>query len=209
MADIFISCSPLDVGHVRPLTERLLSLGYSVSWERGRRPELARALETEEALDRAKAVIAVWSHNARNSVWTIAEASHAHDKGKLLQVVLDGAPPTPFDRLPATPLRDERTEWAQLEAELEKRVRQGVDGAPTAPVGLRVFDTPAALGSSKTLTFAVSATLAAFAAALSATVNERMTPDQLEIALTGVLGVGCVAALIAAYRLSATARAEG
>jgi hypothetical protein len=86
-------------------------------------------------------------------------------------------------------------------------------GAPAAPPrrtpSLGPFATPAAAGAPKLLTAANGATLAAYGAAVSAAHNGIMSPEQLQIALIGMLGVGGASALVSAQRLIAVSRAGG
>lgn len=210
MADIFISYSRLDVDRVRLIAERLTSLGYSIWWDKDLRAGEIFADEIERQLDAARAVLTAWSHNARNSTWVYAESSRGFDAHKFLQLTLDSAPlPLPFNALQVTEARGDRIEWGPLEASLERLVRQG-----SAPPALRIpqpgpLATPAVVGSPKLLTFATGASLAAYAMAVGATYNGMMTPDQLQIALTGMIGVAGASALLTAHRLFSIARAGG
>lgn len=210
MADIFISYSRLDIDRVRPIAERLTSLGYSIWWDKDLRAGEMFADEIERQLDAARAVLTAWSHNARNSTWVYAESSRGLDAHKFLQVKLDSAPlPLPFDALQATEARSDRTEWGPLEAALERLVRHGAAPEMRRTPQLGALATPAAAGSPKLLTFATGASLAAYASAVSATYNGVMTPDQLQIALTGMIGVTGASALLTAHRLFSIARAGG
>jgi hypothetical protein len=202
----------LDQERVKPIAERLSSLGYSVAWDKPQRAGQAHIAEIERALDSAKVVLAVWSMNARNSTLVVAEASIALDTHKLVQLRIDGAAaPAPFDALTCADMSNERASaWGPLEDTLTRIVRDGVH--PEAANSVRdvgILGTPAAAGSPRLLTVAIGATLAAFFGALSATVNGATSPEQLQVALVGVVGVGGACAALAAHRFITVSRAGG
>ena len=137
MADVFISCCRTDLVWARQTAERLESLGFSVALER-------EPAEAEHHIDEARAVISVWSNEARNSVQLCAEASQALDLGKLLQVRIDGAQPSPpFETRPAADMTGERAEWGQLEADVAKLVR-GEPAEAVKPPGVGPLATASA-----------------------------------------------------------------
>jgi hypothetical protein len=210
LADIFISYSRLDVDRVRPIAERLTSLGYSIWWDKDLQAGDRFADEIERQLDAARAVLTAWSHNARNSTWVYAESSRGLDAQKLLQLQLDSVQlPLPFDALQCAEVGAERAEWGPLEAALQRLVRQGAPPEIVHAPRYGALATPAPAGSPKLLTFASGATLAAYAGALGAAYNGLMTPDQLQIALMGMVGVAGGSALLTAHRLISIERAGG
>jgi hypothetical protein len=183
------------------------SLGYSVWWNKTLRADQVSVDEIESQLDRAKAVLGVWSAGACDSTLVHAECLRALDAGKLAQARLDTVElPPPFSALPAADLA--RSEWGPLEDALARIVR---DAAPAPPEtrALGPLPTPAAAGAPKLIAIAIGAVLAAYSGAVSATAAGVMAPDQLQLAATGVLGVGAVCAGLSAYRLIAVARAGG
>jgi hypothetical protein len=205
VADIFIACSRLDLDRVKPIIDRLSSLGYSAWCDNG--AALAHPDEVERELDATKAVLAVWSTNAANTVSVIAQASDALDAGKLLQVRIDAAPPpAPFDTIATADASG--GEWGVLEDALKRLVRNGeAPSHETRAPGL-LAHTPAA-GAPLLLTFALVAVLAAFAGAVTATFNDVMSVAQLQIALIGMLGVAGACAALVVHRYTTLARAEG
>lgn len=211
MADIFISYSKLDHDRVRPIVDRLGSLGYTTWWDKHLRAGQVFVDEIERQLDAARVVFTVWSHNARNSTWVYAESARGLDNKKFLQARLDSVQlPLPFDALHAADLSSERAEWGQLEDTLAKMLRGAPMPAPVARVRRpALLATPAAAGAPKLLTTASTATLAAYAGAVSATYNGVMSPEQLQIALTGMIGVAGACAALSAHRLFAINRAGG
>lgn len=91
MTDIFISYSHRDHAFVDRLEAVLADAGFSVfrdtmlhlgpQWDR----------EIEEALDRAKCVLVVWSKNSVASDEVLNEAFHAQKAGKLIPLKIDDA----------------------------------------------------------------------------------------------------------------------
>jgi hypothetical protein len=211
VADIFISYSRLDHDRVRPIADRLTSLGYTIWWDKHLRAGEVFVDEIERQLDSARAVLTAWSHNARASTWVYAEASRGLDANKFLQLRLDNVQlPLPFDALQVADMSSERSEWGTLEAAMQRLVRQGQAPAPPGRVSAPgPLATPAAAGAPKLLTTATTTTLLAYAGAVSATYNGAMTPEQLQIALTGMLGVGGACAALSAHRLYTVLRAGG
>lgn len=170
---------------------------------------MAVAGEAEQRLESARAVLAIWSRNARNSTWVHAESLIAADACKLLQMRLDGTPPPPpFNALPIADMSGERGEWGPLEDMLARLVRQG-EAPPRPAVKFGLLTTPAAAGTPKLLAIAAGAALAAYAGAMSAAIDGVMSPDQLQIVLTGIIGVAGLSAMLTAYRVFAIARAGG
>lgn len=209
VADIFVSYSRLDQERVQPIVERLQSLGYSVWCDPHLRQDQAFADEVQAELDSAKAVLTVWSWNARNSTWVGAASAAALDAHKLLQVRLDGADlPAPFDALPVADMRGR--EWGTLEHAIASVVREGAHPhAAELPGAQRAVATPSSAGAPTLVAIALGATLLAFAGALSATINGAMTSGQLQFALTGMLGVGAICTALSAYRVRIVARSGG
>lgn len=211
MADIFISYSRADHDRVRPIADRLTSLGYSIWWDKHLRAGQVFFDEIERQLDSARAVFTAWSHNARNSTWVYAEASRGLDANKFIQARIDNVQlPLPFDALQVADLSGKSAQWGALEQALTRLVRQGSPPEPVRRVpAFGPLATPAVAGSPKLLTAATGATLAAYAGALSATYNGVMTPEQLQMALTGMIGVAGASSVLTAQRLLAIARAGG
>jgi hypothetical protein len=205
VSDIFISTSQLDDDRVKPIAERLGSLGYSV-WRED--PDRQVSLdERERALEAARVVLVVWSMNGRNAADVQSDALYALDAGKLLQLRIDAdAPPPPFDAVPASDMTG-AGEWGPLEHALSRLVKNG-EGAAQAPrADMGPLPTLAVTGSPRLVAIAVTAVLAAFAGALGAGFNGVMTPEQLQIALVGMLGVAVACAGLATHRLLTVLRA--
>ncbi|HET9231021.1 MAG TPA: toll/interleukin-1 receptor domain-containing protein [Vitreimonas sp.] len=207
MADVFISYSQLDRERVKPLAERLGSLGYSVWWDKPERARQASVDERERAFDAAKAVLVVWSVNGRDAMEVHGDAAHALDCGKLLQLKIEPlALPTPFEAIAVADMTG-AGEWGPLEHAISHLVKNGAGDelAPRAKLGPAPMI--AATGSPKLVAIAVTAVLAAFAGAVGASFNGVMAPSQLQIALIGMLGVACACAGLSAHRLFTIIRA--
>lgn len=211
MADVFISCSRLDLERVQPIADRLSSLGYSVWWSKHPRVGQAAAGEIERELEDAQAVLTIWSNNARNATWVYAQSTRALDAKKLVQMKIDALQaPAPFDALAIADMTSDRAEWGPLEHALAEIARERKAAEPERPLpNIGAMATPPASGAPKLSLIATAAALAAFAGALAATRDGVMTTGQLQVALVGMLGVGGACAALAAFRLFSISRAGG
>jgi hypothetical protein len=211
LADVFISYSRLDHDRVKPIADRLTSLGYTIWWDKHLRAGQVFVDEIERQLDAARAVLTAWSHNARNSTWVYAESSRGLDARKFVQLKLDQVqPPLPFDALQVADMTSDRGEWGVLEDTLTRVVRNAAPPEPLRRVpSIGPLATPAPAGSPKLLTAATTATLLAYSGGVSATYNGVMTPEQLQIALVGMIGVAGACAALSAHRLLTVSRAGG
>jgi len=206
LADVFISCSRLDRDRVRPIAERLSSLGYSVWWDADGQADID---EIERAYADARAIVTVWSESARNSSWLLAQSAQALDDEKLLQMRLDDVRlPAPFEDMKIAELHSGKSEWGMLEAALAGVVR---DGRRPDPIDHRIIQSarPNLAIAPRVLLLAVTAAFIAFSGAVITTYNGVMRTDQLQLALLGVLIVGGLCALVAAQRLFSIKRAGG
>ncbi len=88
MAHLFISYSRDDRDTVEKLSAALEGAGHSVWWDRHIRGGASFAKDIEAQLQKADAVIVVWSSGANNSDWVKDEAVYARDKGKLIPICL-------------------------------------------------------------------------------------------------------------------------
>ncbi|MGE0740337.1 MAG: toll/interleukin-1 receptor domain-containing protein [Hyphomonadaceae bacterium] len=211
MADVFISYSRLDHERVQPIADRLASLGYSVWWDKHTRSGQDFVDELKQQLDSARCVLVVWSHNARSATWVQTEAAYAHDAGKLLQLAIDAVqPPAPFHAYDIADMSGGRSSWGPLEDALAKLVRDGVAAAPVRRASAPgLFAAATAVGAPRLALLALVAVLTAFAGTMTAAVNGLMTPDQVQLAMTGMFGVAGACAALAAHRYSSIARAGG
>jgi adenylate cyclase len=91
MADIFISYASGDRPRVAPLVSALLEEGWSVWWD----PQIAPGQEFDRLisaeLDKARAVIVVWTPTSVASRWVRGEAREAAERGLLVPVRFESA----------------------------------------------------------------------------------------------------------------------
>jgi len=91
VADIFLSYSRTDKARVAPVVAALEAQGWSVWWD----PEITPGDEFDALisaeLERARAVVVVWSTSSVDSRWVKGEARDAADRGVLVPVRFDNA----------------------------------------------------------------------------------------------------------------------
>ena len=107
MVEVFISYARANEDTAVRVAEGLRQLGHQV-WRDDQLPAHRAYTEViEERLRAAKAVVVLWSKEARASEWVRAEADLARTVGTLVQVVLDGvALPLPFNQIQCADLKD-------------------------------------------------------------------------------------------------------
>jgi TolB-like protein/tetratricopeptide (TPR) repeat protein len=88
---VFLSYSRADEKRARPIIEALERAGYAVWWDGllGGGDRFARA--TAEALERARAVVVLWSKTSIDSHWVHDEATAGRDASRLVPLSLDGS----------------------------------------------------------------------------------------------------------------------
>ncbi len=93
MSDIFISYAREEKPFVGRLAAALEAEGLSVWWD----PEIPTGRRyrrvIQEALDRARCVIVVWSRDSVDSDWVLAESGEGLRRNLLAPVAVDGTPP--------------------------------------------------------------------------------------------------------------------
>jgi TolB-like protein/tetratricopeptide (TPR) repeat protein len=87
---VFLSYSRDD----RPVAEKIIAAlqsdGFDVWWDGLLDGGVAFAGKTEEALERADAVVVLWSHRSTQSHWVKDEATRGRDRGCLVPASIDG-----------------------------------------------------------------------------------------------------------------------
>lgn len=91
MADIFVSYARQDKVRVEPLVAALERQGWSVWWDPAINPGQEFDDRIAEEIDRASAVVVVWTAASVASRWVRGEAREAADRGILVPVRFDGA----------------------------------------------------------------------------------------------------------------------
>ena len=88
MADVFVSYSRTDKARVAPLVAALEAQGWSVWWDPAIAPGQQFDRLIAEELERARAVIVVWTADSVESRWVRGEAREGADRGILVPVQL-------------------------------------------------------------------------------------------------------------------------
>lgn len=107
MVEVFISYARTNEATAVRVADGLRSLGHDV-WRDDQLPAHRAYTDViEERLRAAKAVVVLWSKEARASEWVRAEADLARTAGTLVQVILDDATlPLPFNQIQCADLKD-------------------------------------------------------------------------------------------------------
>ena len=90
---IFLSYAHADKAKAKRIAFALEKSGYTVWWDQLIEGGSRFAHSIDEALDKADAVVVLWSRNSIESDWVRDEASHARDRQRLVPVSLDGSHP--------------------------------------------------------------------------------------------------------------------
>ena len=97
MGRIFLSYAREDRAFAERLARVLEQAGYEVWWDRHIDGGEEFAAEIEAELDKANAVVVLWSKNSVKSRWVRDEAAVGGDTGRLVPVSVDGfLPPMGF-----------------------------------------------------------------------------------------------------------------
>ncbi len=88
---IFLSYARADQKRVLPIIRILEAAGYAVWWDGLLEPGERFSRTTEAALERAKAVIVLWSETSTASHWVHDEATRGRDRRCLVPVSIDGS----------------------------------------------------------------------------------------------------------------------
>jgi adenylate cyclase len=139
MSDIFISYARSTEGQAKQIAEALRGLGYGV-WRDDELPaNRAYADVIAERLEKAKAVVVIWSAEAAKSQWVFSEANRAREDGKLVQLTVDaGRLPMPFDSIQCADLAGwngdpEAPGWKKVMASVADIVGSGAPSTGAAP----------------------------------------------------------------------------
>ena len=105
--DIFVAYASVDRDRIIPLAGKLADQGWSVWWDRKIPPGKTFDETIEEALDQAKAVVAVWTDAGVTSRWVRTEAAEGAARGVLVPVLMDDVRlPLAFRRIQVADLTD-------------------------------------------------------------------------------------------------------
>lgn len=93
MASLFLSYDHDDAGRAAPIAAALEKAGHSVWWDRHIKGGAEYNDEIEAAVDKADAVVVLWSKRSVRSAWVRDEAAEGRDQGKLVPVLVDAIKP--------------------------------------------------------------------------------------------------------------------
>lgn len=93
MASVFLSYDRADAERARLVALALEKAGHSVWWDRHIKGGAQYSNEIEEALNRAEAVVVLWSRQSVQSAWVRDEAAAGRDSGRLVPAKLDETQP--------------------------------------------------------------------------------------------------------------------
>ncbi|GAA4742448.1 hypothetical protein GCM10023264_04490 [Sphingomonas daechungensis] len=90
---VFLSYAHADKARAQRISSALENAGYTVWWDQLIEGGSQFARSIDEALDKADAVVVLWSKNSIDSDWVRDEASHARDRKRLVPVSIDRSTP--------------------------------------------------------------------------------------------------------------------
>ncbi|HEU5285456.1 MAG TPA: TIR domain-containing protein, partial [Sphingomicrobium sp.] len=93
MARVFLSYDHEDVARAAPIASALEKAGHSVWWDRQIHGGAEYQTEIESAVQRADAVVVLWSGRSIQSAWVRDEAAEGRDQSKLVPVLLEPVRP--------------------------------------------------------------------------------------------------------------------
>lgn len=162
MASVFLSYDHDDHARAAPIAAALEKAGHNVWWDKQIAAGAEYNSEIEDAVDRADAVIVLWSERSVRSAWVRDEAAEGRDRGKLVPVTIDGAkPPMGFRQYQTLDLSNRKGAGGLRQMDELMRVIGNIapsDGLPSAPPSVRA---PASGWHRSKLAWPVVAALAA------------------------------------------------
>lgn len=93
MASVFLSYDHDDAGRAAPIASALEKAGHSVWWDRHISGGAEYNDEIEAAVEKADAVVVLWSKRSVRSAWVRDEAAEGRERGKLVPVLIDAIKP--------------------------------------------------------------------------------------------------------------------
>ena len=117
MADVFVSYATEDRERVKPVVETIERAGFSVWWDRRIAPGAGFDAVIQDALDKARCVLVIWSKHSVTSEWVITEASDGLERGILVPISIDAArPPLAFRRRQTIAVGSGKSDLEQITA---------------------------------------------------------------------------------------------
>jgi TolB-like protein len=113
---VFFSYSREDQARAIPIIGLIQDAGFATWWDGMLEGGERFSRSTEEALDRAKAVVVLWSKTSAQSHWVHDEATRGRDRGILIPLSLDGTePPLGFGQFQVINLAQSRMDSSDTE----------------------------------------------------------------------------------------------
>jgi len=140
MASVFLSYDHEDGALAAPIAAALENAGHSVWWDRQIHGGAEYNSEIESAVERADAVVVLWTERSVKSAWVRDEAAEGRDSGKLVPASLDDTkPPMGFRqyqtiRLSRPKGRRPPAEMEQLARAIDAVTRSRSDSRSAAPI---------------------------------------------------------------------------
>jgi TolB-like protein/tetratricopeptide (TPR) repeat protein len=166
MASVFLSYDHEDAARAATIGAALQKAGHSVWWDREIHGGAEYHDEIESAVQRADAVVVLWSASSVKSPWVRDEAGEGRDQGKLVPVLLEPVkPPMGFRQYQTIDLSDRRrASQARQLHELMRAIAKMGAAAPSVR-GAHSPDTAKRVADRRTV-LAGGATAAALAAGI-------------------------------------------
>jgi TolB-like protein/Tfp pilus assembly protein PilF len=144
-ATLFLSYARADESAARRLAAALEHVGYTIWWDALIEGGAAFAQSISDALDRADAVLVLWSKRSVESDWVKDEAAQGRERHRLIPLTLDGTlPPLGFRQYQVIDLsqwhgRRNSPQFAAVERAIAATTATSApaDQAPRAPVSRR------------------------------------------------------------------------
>ncbi|GLQ21487.1 TIR domain-containing protein [Algimonas porphyrae] len=103
---VFFSYSRQDQAQALPIIQAIEAAGYSVWWDGMLEGGTSFLETTEAALERAKAVVVLWSRHSVTSHWVRDEATSGRERERMIPLTLDGTmPPLGFRQVQVIDMR--------------------------------------------------------------------------------------------------------
>lgn len=135
MSDIFLSYASADRERVLKLVHAFEALGFDVWWDRDIAHGENYHRVIQQALERARCAVVVWTQTSVDSEWVVNEASEARRRNVLVPVLLDVVePPLEFRHLQAASLANWNGDPGAEELQgLANAARRVIGRGPKAP----------------------------------------------------------------------------
>jgi TIR domain len=137
MADLFLSYARKDVERAETVAQLLEANGLTVWWDRRMVAGDKIHEVIEEEIEKAKAVIVLWSSISVKSHWVLGEAATAHELEKLVPITIEECKlPIPYRGIHAPKVYEGKDELKQLAQMLSHKFKTAEPLSATAEPSL-------------------------------------------------------------------------